>query len=427
MSRATRIVCADWGGPSNKRTAYEALVGERVIRRVPAADAWEVESLLEYARRGDRPTLLAFDAPIGVPRSFIEAARKSGLGPSISGFLDWLSLATFDECEDAAHWSIASPFFRVPPKGGEGSLRAFEAAARKAGVDLYRAIEKQTGGKTAFMTSGVPGSVGSAARDIWMGLAAARKKKAPFSVWPFEGDSDPLVASVGPVVAEIYPRAAYATALLDQAPRPRLFVAKADKKKLPKQMQSRTRHDAVECLLATEWPQRAGVRFENVAEARANEDDFDALMTAAALLRCLVEGLPLLSPAFIDPLSEGAILGTGSIDLALPEENFERRFGVTRARVARAGMRGEEVTTAASSSASGSRESTQNATSTDLPKGIGCYCGCPAPTKSHFASGHDRYIEVWLLERGVPHEEIKAHTRAALAVRYGFAPKKGRG
>jgi hypothetical protein len=141
----------------------------------------------------------------------------------------------------------------------------------------------------------------------------ARKASLPFSVWPFDGPLDPLLARDVPVVAEIYPRAAYATALRDAAPRARMALSKT---------KANVRALAVDRLLSMQWVRATGARFEDLDRARSNEDDFDALMTAAALLRCQVEGLPLWAAPLHAPSSEGGILATGSIDLTLPETRF---------------------------------------------------------------------------------------------------------
>lgn len=318
-ARVTRIICADWSKDRRKRAAYEVLVGERVVRRI-VADVHEVRTLLAYAADGDRSTLVALDAPIGVPESFIAAVRARSDGRQVQGFIDWLFAASLAQAPDASRWSIDAPFFHVP--GGAGALAKFDAAARMQGVDLRRCIDKMTGGRSAFITGGFPGTVGSSARDIWQGLVAARRAGTPFRVWPFEGAEDVLRATGGATVAEIYPRAAYATALLDPAPRARLRVAKSDKRGKAKGAEHTIRGRCVETLLATEWAKLGGVTFEDVDRARGNEDDFDALMTAAALLRCVIEGLPLHASPFHHPAAEGAILGTGSIDLTLAEKTF---------------------------------------------------------------------------------------------------------
>lgn len=48
--------------------------------------------------------------------------------------------------------------------------------------------------------------------------------------------------------------------------------------------------------------------LQDLERAEANEDDFDACMTVAALLRLVLEKKPLASSKLIDPISEGGIL-----------------------------------------------------------------------------------------------------------------------
>jgi hypothetical protein len=73
-------------------------------------------------------------------------------------------------------------------------------------------------------------------------------------------------------------------------------------------------------LLAQPWVKQFGVDIRNVQEALLSEDDFDALMSAAALLRCVLEGTSVES-AHADPL-EGGILASESLNLALPAQTF---------------------------------------------------------------------------------------------------------
>lgn len=87
-----------------------------------------------------------------------------------------------------------------------------------------------------------------------------------------------------------------------------------------------TRERAIERLFATRWIRSAGVRIADLDRARANEDDFDAMISAAALLRCVLERLPLFAAPVPSPEIEGAILGTGSIDLTVPETTFGARL-----------------------------------------------------------------------------------------------------
>jgi hypothetical protein len=82
------------------------------------------------------------------------------------------------------------------------------------------------------------------------------------------------------------------------------------------------RHSAVRQLLDTRWVLGNGVRFEDIEWARGNEDDFDASITAAALLRCCLEELPFSQPLGPTARAEGGILCSGSINLARPEATY---------------------------------------------------------------------------------------------------------
>lgn len=136
-----------------------------------------------------------------------------------------------------------------------------------------------------------------------------------FQVWPFEGDLTMLLKSDSIIVGEIYPRAAYSTALLDGPVelRPPLSLEKTA---------ADHRRSAIEALTNSEWVRGQRVSFENLDCAQANEDDFDACITAAALLRCELEGLPFCAPWLEIDRVEGGMLGTGSMNLALKERRW---------------------------------------------------------------------------------------------------------
>jgi hypothetical protein len=313
------ILCADWGKKKPKRAVYVADVSERLVRRIHAKD-WSVGTILDEADRwlSKGPVLATFDAPLGVPESYLSAAARIRSWRSPTTFLEFLthahSLPSFFEGTAAAtDWKVERPFFSVPP--GEGGLKSYRQAAHDQGVSLYRAIDGKTKGKTMFAKSGIPGSVGSAACALWQELGPLLATKRTFRVWPFEGDLDVLLQSSPIVFGEIYPRAAYATALLD-APtgtRASLALAKTD---------ADIRLRATKELKAAHWVRLLGVTLVNLDDAQDNEDDFDACMTAAALLRCTLEELPFCPPSLTATRAEGGILGTGSVNLDLPEQKF---------------------------------------------------------------------------------------------------------
>jgi len=301
---------------------YIADVLARKVRRLEVG-AWSLATLLDegdrWARRG--PVLATFDVPLGIPDTYLAAAARL-LSWRSSTFLDFLVHACsvrdfFNGTALPADWKIERPFFSVPV--GDGGLRSFESAASQYGVNLYRVIDRRTRAKTLFAKSGIPGTVGAATCALWQELGPRLAANRSFKMWPFEGELDALLKSAPVVLGEVYPRAAYATALIDGPTngRPRLSVAKTD---------PLVRRSAVQSIQSVKWVRELEVEIEDRDYAEANEDDFDACLTAAALLRCVLEKLPMTCP--IDsPRVEGGILGTGSVNMALRERVFQGLMG----------------------------------------------------------------------------------------------------
>ena len=316
------ILCADWGKEFSKRAVYAADVSARVVRRV-SSRGWSVARVLAEAQRwtSTGSVLATFDAPLGVPDSYLTALGRHPGAKPLATFLDLLSRARsmprfYDATTVARDWIVERPFFSVP--AGDGGLGTYVDAAGRFGVDMYRQIDRMTGAKALFIKAGVPGSVGSAACALWQELASELTAHRTFKVWPFEGEIQMLLQSTSVVVGEMYPRAAYATALLDVPPTSRgpLVVAKTD---------AGVRREAIAALRAASWVGSLSVELEDLGQAEANEDDFDACVTAAALLRCILEGAPLCPVQLQSPASEGGMLGTGSVNLRLPQRTFSTR------------------------------------------------------------------------------------------------------
>lgn len=216
------ILCADWGKESSKRAVYAADVSARVVRRV-SGDGWSVARVLAEAQRwtSTGSVLATFDAPLGVPESYLTALGRLPGAQPLPTFLDLLARAPsmprfYDATTVARDWIVERPFFSVP--AGDGGLGTYVNAAARFGVDMYRQIDRMTGAKAVFIKAGVPGSVGSAACALWQELASELTVHRTFKVWPFEGEIQTLLHSTSVVVAEMYPRAAYATALLRYSP-----------------------------------------------------------------------------------------------------------------------------------------------------------------------------------------------------------------
>jgi hypothetical protein len=299
------IVCADWSKHPAKRAVWVAEPATKEVRRLEPTpgEPWTVARVLERTNRlvgAAGSALVSFDAPIGVPESYLAAARAD-FGASVAAtFLDWLPLADasrefWDPVRSPADWSARSPFFVVPK--GKGSLGGFNGAAAAAGIELRRDVEFASQGKSVF-AFGLPGQVAPAAQALWRELLKARNEFADLVVWPFEGSLD-VREQGGLVVAENFPRAAYGTALSAELPaKPRV---------LSKTKQA-TRVAEVTNLQTSPWLADFGVSLNDLPCAVASEDDFDALMTAAALLRLTLAGQPL-THSTPDCVSEGGILG----------------------------------------------------------------------------------------------------------------------
>lgn len=289
------IVCADWSKERNKRAVYVADVGTRTVRRLACPDGWCAAAVLQAAQEftGKGAVLVGFDAPLGVPRSYADAVRRE-LGVQASNFLELLAGAAewpefFKPSRLADEWRPDRPFFAVP--AGTGGLTRYRDAVARHGVELYREIDRTTNAKSCFIVSGVPGSVGSSAIALWDELLRPHSQRN-FAVWPFDGE----LGSMPITVAEIYPGATY-----------RLACGAGVKGKTKQDV----REQAVDRLLSSRWVAEAGIAVQNTEEARGSEDEFDACIAGAALLRCVLEGLPLYAPEFVHPF-EGGMLGTAA-------------------------------------------------------------------------------------------------------------------
>jgi diadenosine tetraphosphate (Ap4A) HIT family hydrolase len=311
------IICADWSKDSARRAAYVAEVATRLVKCL-GRGPFTLKSLVDAGARysGEGSVLVGIDAPLGAPRSLLAVTHQDlGLPPTAT-FVDWVTKAAswpsfFSRAVEGEPWSPLRPFFRVTP-GADARNRMFRAM-RERGVEPLRDVDTVTAAKSPFILSGIPGSVGSSVADLWPALSGLLANRAGgVRCWPFD-QAQPETGTAGVVLAEIYPRALYASALATEPPpfRARLSIAKGD---------ARCRRAAMESLLAQDWVRQNNVRFEDAEPETITEDSFDALLSAAGLLRCVLEDAPLGwsgSDAF-----EGGILALDSLNLSLPERTF---------------------------------------------------------------------------------------------------------
>jgi hypothetical protein len=304
----TSFISADWSKDTRKRSVHVADVGARTIT-AEHRHSWTLEELLALAQRLSEqgPVLVGMDLALGVPAGFWTLVRRSPRWQGTTNFVEWLTSLGPDDpiwgepVRTPVEWSVSRPFLRVPE--GAGGLSSFE---RLVDGSMRRRIDKATGAKPLFAASGIPGTVGSGTKSLWLELSELLRTGRSFAIWPFEGALDALMSGHRVVLAETYPGLAYAAALEKTLPAAPLRVSKTLKSE---------RQRACEVLERAPWVVRFGVDLGPPEPCLENEDAFDSHVTAAAVLRCLLEHRSLAYPEWIDNVVEGSMLLAGPVDL----------------------------------------------------------------------------------------------------------------
>lgn len=295
----SHFISADWSKCPSKRSVYVADMRKMCIRK--AVDtSWDVGALLNLAKElsGNGRVLVGVDVVLGVPADYWRMVRERW-PRTPKNFVDWLgnldpSGEFFETVHCPTEWRIERPWFEVAK--GEGGRTSF---TNKVEGRMLREIDAATQAKPVFAVAGIPGTVGSGTRDFWKGLIPHLRRDKRFGVWPFEGCLPSLLKLHEVVLCETYPALAYAAALADELPPGRPAKTK------------RPWRDCVCDRLAKVY----GTKVLGPLDApRANEDDFDAHVTAVAVLRCIRDGREIASPEWIDPTAEGSMLLAGAVD-----------------------------------------------------------------------------------------------------------------
>ena len=312
------FISADWSKESTKRSVYVADIDKRSIRKHCTPGIWNLEALLDLANslRQSGPVLIGVDVVLGVSNGFWRMVLEKSGRHQPKNFVHWLRNLDpgsnfFNINDDSSKWHVDEPWFTVP--SGKGGLKSF---TEKVSDGFLRRIDSKTGANPVFAVSGIPGVVGAGTRSFWRELIPTLTCGREFTIWPFENDPSNLLHHDGIVLCESYPSIAYATALVDKLPTCKLIVSKT------KQQQ---REKACERLRTANWVTRNKIDLGELNALKNNEDDFDAHLTAAAFMRCVVERMPLTSQDWIDVIAEGSMLLVGTVDPTLKSRNLTTR------------------------------------------------------------------------------------------------------
>ena len=320
------FISADWSKESTKRSVYVADIDKRSIWKPCTPGFWNLEALLELANtlRQSGPVLIGVDVVLGVSNGFWRMVLEKSGRHQPKNFVHWLRNIDpgsnfFNINDDPSKWHVDEPWF--PVRSGKGGLTSF---TEKVSDGFLRRIDRKTGAKPIFAVSGIPGVVGAGTRSFWRELIPTLTCGREFTIWPFENDPSNLLHQHGIVLCETYPSIAYATALVDKLPTCRLRVSKTIQQQ---------RKDACERLKTANWVTRNHIDLGELDALIKNEDDFDAHLTAAAVMRCIVERMPLTSQDWIDVIAEGSMLLVGTVDPTLKSRNLTTRFQNKRSSI----------------------------------------------------------------------------------------------
>ena len=266
---------------------------------------------MELARSysGAGSVLVGIDAALGVSRGFWRLVHGPRRPHPFESFIEWLHHLDpdgpfFGTTTDPQQWSVDRPWFKV--QSGPGGRTAF---TKHVDDGFLRVIDKATKANPLFAVGGIPGTVGSGTRSLCQEMVRLLHAGGDFAIWPFEGQLSTLLAEHRIVLAETYPRLAYGAALADVLPAASLRLAKT---------RLAARELACDRLQHATWVTSNGIDLGECARIVGNEDDFDAHITAAAVLRCVIEAVPLSRSDRVDTEAEGSMLLTGAVDFRKP-------------------------------------------------------------------------------------------------------------
>ena len=344
------FVSADWSKSTAKRSVYLADVREgRIEKCIRSGASWDLKALLDVADdlSRDGSVLIGVDVVLGVPEGYWRLVLNERRQRAPETFIEWLGgrgdfAGFFETVVDPVDWYVNRPWFRV--QRGAGGLMAFTSKVKGG---MRRRIDVATGAKPVFAVSGIPGTVGSGTREFWKELIPHLSRDRSFAIWPFDGDLGSLLEERGVVLCETYPGLAYAAALAGDLPTGRIRNAKTN---------GQWRSDACGRLAQADWVREHRIDLGALDLLRANDDDFDAHFTAAAVLRCVLEEIELVDATWTDAMAEGSMLLAGAVEPDRTSGASKRSAEKSLVWIARSGPGSDKPLPRASSNASCSTE-----------------------------------------------------------------------
>jgi hypothetical protein len=208
-----RLIHSDWSRDPRKRWMAAADRRDGTWHVSQPVRVGSSKDLLgtAFSFSADRPILLGFDFPIGLPAAYGGMTGLAGFKEALPVFGTGSWSEFFDVADHPDEISIRRPFY--PRRSAKGVRRG--ALVSGLGVstfdDLLRTCDRRTGSTRAacslFWTLG-GNQVGKGAIDGWREIlrpAIARGTR----LWPFDGHLAELARTPGVVIAETYPALAY--------------------------------------------------------------------------------------------------------------------------------------------------------------------------------------------------------------------------
>lgn len=190
------VAHCDWGKDPKKRwMAVASRPGGGDFTAAATVMVGSTSTLLDRPRgiAGQRPVLIGFDFPVGIPRAYADAA-------GIEFFPDFLRVVAgsaastfFDPAVEIGDISIDRPFYPRRPKGSKRQ-HLVDALGLNRWDELFRVCERGTEERSPAITALLVGrcAAGRAGRDAgWQEVVAPALAREDVRLWPSTATSTP--------------------------------------------------------------------------------------------------------------------------------------------------------------------------------------------------------------------------------------------